>query len=378
MKAGILTYHFAKNYGALLQCYALETELQRQNVDVQVLNYVSPRQADNNALYSRRLSPKKMLKNTVLLPFHFFRKKRYDAFSSFLSAHLSLTRWVSTLEELKALTDEGYDLLISGSDQVFNPQIEDFEEAFFLPFETPARKTSFAASLGRADAGDLQKYRGYLADFSCLTVREHNAVPVLNQLGITVDAVAADPVFLLEKQEWEKLIRDTGTLPKSPYLFCYFLDAKNAGTYLKTAKKLAGQKGLKLINIVTRYRPSLISRGAKLDVGPEAFLGLLANADYVCTDSFHGTAFAILLNTDFSTFVPSANATDQRKQNLAESVGLKHRIVYAEDQNVDSGKIDYAAVNDRVADIRNKSRQVLSELLHQNGKSYESEEIYKQ
>lgn len=363
MKAGIITYHFSKNYGAVLQCYALQTELQRQGIDAHVLNYVSSKQQDNNALYSKKYSPRSLLKNVMLLPFHFSRKRKYDAFDSFLSKYLMLTKQVSSLQELKELTDDGYNVLISGSDQVFNPSIDDFEEAFLFPFETAARKTSFAASMGRADDSALQKYREYLADFSCLTVRESNAVPFLNKLQLTVDAVVADPVFLLSRQQWQLLLHNGRKIPKKPYVFCYFLDAQHTADYLKTAKRIAQERGLKLVNLVTRFRASCFSEGAVINADPEEFLQLLANADYVCTDSFHGTAFSVLMNIDFSSLVPSANGLDQRKQNLAKRVGLENRIVYADRQNIDSSKIDFSNVNACVEEIRNNSRGILTDLL---------------
>lgn len=146
MKIGILTYHFAINYGALLQCYALQKALESQGADCEVCDFQSPVQRDNNRLYSKQMSPKAMAKNLCKLPFHFARKAKQQKFRRFVEENLKLSRPLATLEDLQQEA-QGLDVLVCGSDQVFSPRILDFNEAFFLPFPTKAKKPAMRQAL---------------------------------------------------------------------------------------------------------------------------------------------------------------------------------------------------------------------------------------
>ena len=150
MRIGIITYHFARNYGAVLQCYALQRYLSEAGHEVEILDYVSRMQQRNNSLHHKRegLIANTAL-NVALLPFEAKRQRKERRFKEFLDEELCLSPRFDSRDALASYIEQrGFDVVVSGSDQVFNPHIDDFDEAFLLPFNTPCRKASFAASLG--------------------------------------------------------------------------------------------------------------------------------------------------------------------------------------------------------------------------------------
>lgn len=141
-KVGIITYHFAQNYGAVLQCYALQTYLSQQGYAVTVFDFVSEKQQKNNDVVKHGASVKTAVANICLLPFAHSIRKKHARFVDFCQKNLHLTPHFSTVESLEQYIEEnGYDVVISGSDQVLNPNINDFEIAFLYPFKTKAKKS---------------------------------------------------------------------------------------------------------------------------------------------------------------------------------------------------------------------------------------------
>lgn len=362
MKIGILTYHFAINYGAVLQCYALQKAFESQGADCVICDYQTPEQRDNNRLYSQSKNPKAIAKNLCKLPFHYARKRKQQKFQLFAAGNLKLSAPLATLGDLKEEADT-LNVIVTGSDQVFSPHIPDFNEAFFLPFATKAKKASYAASLGKTQAEDLRPYKDVLLDFDLLTVRESSAVPGIQDLGIFEVETAPDPVFLLTQDQWRALARAEQPQKKEPYLLCYFLNAEQEQRYLRMAKEMAKKKHLNLYRIVSRYRPYNLSKSAICDAGPEDFLNLIANAAFVCTDSFHGTVFSAMFGVDFLTFCPHQNQTDQRKQEVLKALGLEDRLRFANEPMRDSGSepVD-AAVS--LGALRGKGFEVIERIMN--------------
>lgn len=361
MKIGILTYHFAVNYGALLQCYALQKAFEGRGADCVVCDYQSPVQRDNNRLYSKKRSPKAIGKNLCKLPFHHARKRKQQKFRLFVEDNLKLSAPLATLEDLKKEADN-LDAIVSGSDQVFSPHIPDFNEAFFLPFSIHAKKASYAASLGKTETAQLLPYKEALLDFDFLTVREASTLPRMQELGISGVETAPDPVLLLPRKHWRTLARADRPLKQEPYLLCYFLNAELERQYLRIAEEMAKKKHLKLYRVVSRYRPYNLSRSAICDAGPEDFLNLIANAAFVCTDSFHGTVFSAIFGVDFVTFCPQKNQLDQRKQEILKALGLEGRLCFADEPMKDT-TIDPTDITEPLAALRARGLDVVQRIL---------------
>ena len=107
-------------------------------------------------------SVKTAIANICLLPFAHSIRKKHTRFATFCQKNLQLTQHFSTVESMqKYIAENKYSAIISGSDQVLNPNIDDFELAFLFPFKTIAKKITYAASTGNASPDDIRKIQRY-------------------------------------------------------------------------------------------------------------------------------------------------------------------------------------------------------------------------
>ena len=358
MKIGIITYHFAINYGAVLQCYALQSYLKEKGCDVEVLNYINDKQEKNNKIFKYG-GLKAIISNICLLPFIPQISRKRKKFKLFNSKYLNLSKRITNIEELREYIDKNeFDYIISGSDQVFNPKINDFDRAFLFPFETNAKKISYAASTGAASREDIKKIESYIEEFCKISIREESDKNKFNENIKQRIETVSDPVILRNKEKWHEII-DKKDKSNEKYLVCYFLHKNIFSEEYKIAKKIAKEKGLKMIVINVRYSKQSIRKNTLFNVGPEDFLRLIANADYVCTDSFHGTIFSIIFNKNFSCFDTKNNINDSRRKNLLGNVGLLNRMLYIENNEFNTNQINYDTVNKKVEEIREQSKNFL-------------------
>ena len=261
-----------------------------------------------------------------MLPFEGKRRSKERKFAEYESRYLHLTPRFYSIDEMRDfVNEESFDLLISGSDQVFNPNIADFDEAFLFPFETSARKGSFAASLGSATETELVPFSDDLASFDVLCVRENTDAPVVNSLCGRSPEVVDDPVFLLDSKRWAQAV-DTSVEDRG-YVLGYYINKEASVRYLELTEQAASELGLPLKVINVRFGRDSFKPEMITDAGPEDFLKLFAGASFVCTDSFHGTAFSLLFGKRFVSFEPKSNSSDFRKRDLLSKVGEPWRSV---------------------------------------------------
>lgn len=327
-KIGIITYHFARNYGAVLQCFALQTFLEKKGYSVEVINYVNSIQYNNNDYYKHGFNIKKIIANVLLFPFFRVRKEKNKRFDDFNKKYLNLTEKVENLEELEVLIkNKKYDYLISGSDQVFNPNIEDFDLAFLFPFKTKAKKISYAASTGNANNCDINRIKKYILNFDKISIREKNDLVKFDGFDKKI-FVTPDPVMILKKDDW---IKEFNNDTNDKYLLCYFLHKKNFKKEFKIANKIAKSRNLKIINLNARYSFLSFKKGTIFNAGPEEFVNYIKNGSFVCTDSFHGTLFSIIFEKEFVCFDTKTNKNDSRRKNLLEMSNHLDELYYIED-----------------------------------------------
>lgn len=336
MRIGIITYHFAENYGSAFQSYALSAYLNSiDGLDAFLLDYVTDRQEMNNSLYGHRKGLVKVALAAAYLPFHTWRSRKRKRFQLFASQHYSLSRRLKNVEQLQRFANgiddpsEACDVLVSGSDQVWNPLITDFDEAFFFPFSSNGKKVGYAISLGPAVGNDIRPFLNDAKDFSSISSRERGAADVLIDLGLNVDRVVCDPVFLVGADEWRKLANKSAVnyANVKPYIACYFLNKPNMSTYFKWAHSIASELGLELRIVNAAYSKHTFQKGVILDSGPLEFLNLFMNAEFVCTDSFHGTAFSTIFEKQFLSFDRANGCTDARKSDLLNALDMQDRLM---------------------------------------------------
>lgn len=359
---GILSFHCADNYGAVLQNFALQRAVKALGFAVETIDYrcqkISRSYGIQRPLECGYGTLKKV--KTRIADWINYRqaKARKRRFEEFRNSHLILS---DTVYDSDNICDAQYDVFITGSDQVWNKNIIGTEDidVYSLAF-TDAKKASYGASCGELDC--LIDAWDAIWRLDKVTVREKDLCDVLCQRNIDAEIVC-DPVFLLNKEQWQQLICDISAR-RHKYVFLYCVqDLKET---LPVARNIAKQNRLKLY-LPERCNKSTImlknSRRVYGD-GPIEFLAEILNAEMVVTSSFHGTAFSILLEKDFVVVLPENKSS--RIKNLLQFVGLEERIVSDwEDYQRKCRNwepIDYDKIRPRIESWRKQSMDQLKEI----------------
>ncbi len=359
-KIGILTYHRAINYGALLQVYALQHIIQKLSAECIIIDY------RNNKLENRHkkmsLSNCKCLKDYI----RFFligkaHNKKFDKFREFSKKHLRISKPCYNKDNLETISSE-FDKIICGSDQVWNHNINDFDKAYYLDFiNSSSKKYAFSASFGYKKIKDEYKseYKNLLNDYNMISVREKHAANIIEELIGTRPEVVLDPTMLIKKDEWIKLANDYKYSSKYILIYAY------SGTHIMNlAKNIAKKTGFKIVMIKNHYLPRLNIKYEKT-VGPRDFLGIFKNAEYILTNSFHGTIFSINLNKEFFTeLLPEPSNVNSRLEHVMELFGLKNRLITNNNPEIINIKINYENLNKKLDKERNKSINFLQQIIN--------------
>lgn len=345
-KIGILTYHRVSNFGSLLQTYALQQYLIKKGNEVEVIDYYPERLRMKRLLF--HVSPnwsRPFLRMTAhLIPAVISRLLGYHMMNRFLHKYIKLTeKSFASEDELLANLPQA-DIYMNGSDQIWNLDTSDgkTDRVFFMAFLSKKKiRTAYAGSFGKDDFSEeeLTEIKKYLSDYKSISVRENTGLDILRRIGIDNGVWVLDPVFLLKKEEWLQIVPRM-KLPHN-YLLVYNLNRNPKISEM--AQKIAKDRNLDIVNFAHSF---LFIKGAKNIIypTPNSFIALFANAGYVITDSFHGTAFSINFNKQF-VCIP-APRFNSRLESVLSLFGLRERLIYDwEDYKRLETEIDYMAVN---------------------------------
>lgn len=363
MKIGILTFHCADNYGAVLQAYGLQEYLKSLGHEVYVLDYrpaflLNPYKVykfkwNSNNSYLKNIFF--FIRSLLVIP---IRKVRSMRFKKFRQTHLNLYG----LSSENGLSN--FDAFITGSDQIWNPAITyGYDTVYFgqFPAANGKKVIAYAASAGSVShlVQDASKWQNLLSCYNAVSVREKSLACFLKeQIGKSFPVVV-DPVLLCDKSVF------TSIFPNSrfakPYLLVFQLMCDSDSCLIgKIAERIANEKGLELKYVVP-MSDSLKNRKLLTKEKPETFLSLIKNAAYVVTSSFHGTVFSVLFERDFTT-VQFNLLQSERMVSFLEDVGLSSRLT--NDLNkINTEKIDYIEVDKRLEALRAYSRTFLEKAL---------------
>ena len=318
-KIGIVTYHCVDNYGAVLQAYSLlETVKEISGADVEIVDY-RPNVITKN--YSLSILPNgggivKLISNVISYP---FKKLKNNKFNKFTNECVNLS------SDSGNISWSDYDCLITGSDQVWNPSITRLAPYYLNLPDVKAKKISYAASIGKdlLSKDELSYLSESLKYVDHVSVREESAVSIVEDIltgkGVTQ---VLDPVFLKDRADWLKI------LPKNKrykdYILVYIMEY-NADLF-KLASMLANKENKKVIIVSPNANVKTLLKSFKLPgevlytEGPIEFLELIVNADYVCTNSFHGTAFSLIFQKKFITVPHGSRNT--RLESILNKLGV--------------------------------------------------------
>ncbi len=362
MKIGILTFHCAENYGAVLQCYATQEFLKSKGHEVSVIDYrpdylLSP----YRVFYFRRFlchNPLKgiinLFKELIHLPKRCYRRR---AFRKFCQHHLQLTD-IITRDTIPS-TFEGY---VVGSDQIWNTNItEGFDDVYFCNFPFPKEKrryVAYAASMGRAELvhNEARDYMcNALNQLDAISVREYDLLALLQPLSARPIPQVLDPTLMVNPQIWDKFVGQP--LISRKYVAVY--EVRMDKNVRRIAADLAKQIGGEVVVIDSWF--ALHHKEHHKAVSPENFVNVIKHAACVVTTSFHGTAFSVVFNRPFYT-VRQNDWVDSRAQSLLETLHLEERMVDKHATPVYSS-IDYTGTNVILEALRDQSQEFLQKVL---------------
>lgn len=346
MKIGILTFHRAHNYGAVLQCYAMQEILRRMGHDVQVIDYRQPWIEDFYKVFSinmlRRNSGslrdvfaylKKNAKKFLLAP---CKGRNYRRFRD---GFFSLTH------PCRKDIPQDFDCYLIGSDQLWSLHClgGEYDPVYMggFPHKVESRVVGYAIS---ADMGSVESLAAVIermaGNFSCLSMREAGIASRVSSLAGRKCDVCLDPTLLTDSSLWEKVVDDKWKDRNYVLVYEVRREKKNKGLLRRKAQEIAAQigDGCKVIDLSSGNYPV------------SDFVSLFRYARYVITTSFHGTVFSILFQTPFYV-LPLWNGYDLRYMELLKNLGAEDRIVSADDVLVPS-QVDFAPVMKKLEERR--------------------------
>lgn len=311
MKIGILTFHWGTNYGGVLQAYALQTYLEGLKCDVEIINY-APRTFRDIFLLCFKSKSVHTIKRNVC---DYLKERKFKRFRT-ENLNMSGTRYCHTGDCEQ--WGRRYDIIIVGSDQVWNPYIAlNYGWVYWLPFKSNVRKIAYAVSLGcdRYPADVLAKVSGFIDDFYAISVRENTAIKIIqSEFSKGKVCVVPDPTVLLDSAQYMPFVRK---------------HTNNRGCFiyvLQKNQKLISEIEKLLLSDFDINRPDS-NKWNQYSI--EEWLSGIYNSKLVVTNSFHGVMFSLIFHKDF--FVTLIEGTlsgmNDRIYTILEYLGIQDRII---------------------------------------------------
>ncbi len=375
-RIGIATIHKSSNFGGSLQAYALYKYLESQGHSVEIIDLLRP--VHERFIYDSRYKPYRSTRYS-------FKNRLREAVKKMLgykdrrgfASEISEQRFNDFFKDIKYSKEyrkiryiykdaPEYDVYVSGSDQLWSPMHPFCIEPFFLTFAPEgSKKISYATSIGVTELTDREKadFKKWLASYEAISVREAEGKQLLDSFIKDKNIeVVADPTFLLDIEDWKSLAIAPDI--KENYILLFSLT--NTKPLVDFAIRMSKESGKKLV----------ILKGPNLDadspdyildnnIGPREFLGYFDNADMIITDSFHGSVFSMLMGAkNFFSYIQPVSKTGSRITNLLKTVEEPNHLLPSDlaksYKELDSEKIDKAALYDRIAKVREHARGFLA------------------
>ena len=380
MKIGIITIqHNSSNYGACLQAYALWKYIENKVDDCELIDVYRP---DQKGYIPSEKFPYPMRKDNYIIRCKRFIKRilgiqtkqeiqysvkakiKFDRFNSRIKYSMAY-KGIDALYSNPPV----YDIYISGSDQLWNPMQPYCMEPYFLTFVSEGqKKISYATSIGitKLTNKEKQKFKLWLSSFDAISVREYQGKKLLDSfIGNKEIKQVPDPTFLLDIEDWEKIAVKPGIDRR--YILLFILQwSPELVTYCKC---LSQESNLQLI-VLMQTQPECHDKSylAVVDAGPQEFIGYIADAEMVITDSFHATVFSIITGVqNFYTYISPASEKGSRITDLLDTFGLENHLLSRE-LNTTYKALTLNAINradeiDIMTKIRNVGRDYLDKYI---------------
>ncbi|RKR07175.1 polysaccharide pyruvyl transferase [Maribacter vaceletii] len=370
MKIGILTLPLKSNYGGLLQAFALQKTLENRGHEVYMINR---RSKEHSFLW-------KILSFIIRYIISVFKKSPKPSINwitakeraiiakntnRFINENINLTEVIDTQDKFSFLKRYNLDSCVVGSDQVWRPAYTPVIGNYFFDFLSEfknVKKLSYAASFGIEDwtfsTEETSKCSELASKFDAISVREDEGVELCkSRLG--VDAVKTlDPTLLIDKNEYINLVKKDNVTKAKHGILCYILDESEEN--LKIINKVSDVLNLKPFIVKSEKNiKNLKKKSIKSYVYPPVteWLSNFINAEFVVTDSFHGTIFSIIFNKQFIS-IGNKKRGLSRFNSILHLLGLESRLIFKADDIIDAlinENIDFSNVNQKLDIERKKS-----------------------
>ena len=372
MKASIITFSLSDNYGAILQTYGLAHAVKALGHEVEVYRYQDWSRVTYGMSTAARIKHEgfKIAKEILT------QGKRRKRFSAFREKHIPLTERLYENNHQLRQDSAVYDVYISGSDQIWNPKVFAFDYSYFLDFVPEnARRISYASSFGSAgfDPGYKERCGKLLEKYSHISVREKSGEATVADLCGKEATTCVDPTLLLTRQDWESMIQDATPKAKAFHgILCYIMPGDKLVTDAieALAQQLHQKTGLPIMRLGVKEHTVFSYKRGETDIkaGPSEFLAYFAGAQYVVTNSFHGTAFSVNFGKEayipINDTLPKEKALHERIVSLLTQVGAADCMIPASDPILPENKRpDLNVVSTNLEELRQASMAYLKHAL---------------
>jgi hypothetical protein len=370
-KIGIITFHRSHNCGSILQSYAMQETLKKYGNQPEFIDFATKGQKELYSVFrpfkynTPRNFIKSIYKNGLSVVLYRRAKQNWTSYDNYINNHLNVSKksYNNNYELIEA--DMDYDKYLTGSDQVWNIVIDDYDDAYFLNFVHDHPKIAYAVSQGAKDiikyTNNPSMYKDLISDFNYLSVREPNGQKwIKNSFNINSEVVL-DPTLLLDKEDYINIEEPVDeNLEKNSYIFVYA--TKMTKDFENIIKKTAKKEGLKIVVWQPDTWVKMLgwSKGYILPKkqNPGKYLTLMKNAKYVFTASFHGVIFAAQYRKNFWVLQNSGMDInkDDRILSLLNNFKLAKRLLQSNEQDKNiSDVVDYEYFKSKILVDRKKS-----------------------
>lgn len=382
-KVGLAIVTYGTNYGTYLQAFATQQKIKKMGYDTEIINVESVKNEVGSArkkYFAKQIFNLPEIKSYahVILGIAYekinkqyrnYLGNRKEQFAKFRNENFNFSEVKDSWKGLSELCEESYDYVLVGSDQLWRPAniAGDFYTLNFVPDNV--NKIAYATSFGLKEirSNQKEKAKAFLSRIENLSVRENSGAKIVEDLTDRKIPVVCDPTMLLTKDDWSEYVPDEPII-KEKYVLCYFLG--NNKPHREFARKLAEKTGCKLVGLLHIAGYMSIDKNfgdiTPENIGPFEFLNLIKNAEYVCTDSFHGCVFTTIFNRNLFAFrrfsKDSKMSTNDRITTLLSTLGMESALIYGTENVEDciADKIDYESVENKLDAKRRESVNYLT------------------
>lgn len=340
-RVGILTFHRAINWGAMLQCYALYKTIEKLGYKVDVIDYRQPH-FEHIYNYTRKLFHPVELKSILIKPW-WWPGFLFKALPERRAARHTKLRLIESLSYSKKAISaneipQKYDTIVVGSDQVWaNYCTNGIDEVYYGEFPHTRTKVigyAISSNIDSLKENGNVKLERLCKNFYSIAFREKEVSDYLQKNISLKSEVVLDPTLLLSKKEWDEITDITSNEEAQDYILTFFLN--------ENFDKKILDKGIS--TLATTHKCKIIRLEETVN-SPEKFISVIKHAKYIITSSFHVTVFSIIYNKKFLS-LRTNNGKDIRYINLLEKIGLSSQLVeYYNINDADTWEINYEKVN---------------------------------